>query len=108
MANKPLPFKKRSNPMENEIQKTIEKTTVAPEKIEQDPPFFTQKVENPEPKPVKAVKPAKGSGEIREKYTATMNVNLRRRLKIAAATYGLQISDYIEEACREKLDREGR
>lgn len=43
----------------------------------------------------------------REKYTATMDRELRKRLKVASAMKGLQVSSYIEEAVAEKLEREG-
>jgi len=43
----------------------------------------------------------------REKYTATMDKDLRKRLKVASAMKGMQVSSYIEEALLEKLEREG-
>ena len=43
----------------------------------------------------------------KEKYTATMDVSLRRSIKIFCATNGKMFSEFIEEACREKLNREG-
>lgn len=43
----------------------------------------------------------------REKYTATMDRELRKRVKVAAAMKGMQLSTFIEEACEEKLEREG-
>ena len=43
----------------------------------------------------------------REKYTATMDKNLRMRIKIAAVKKGKQLSEYIEEAVLQKLEREG-
>ena len=43
----------------------------------------------------------------KEKYTATMDVSLRRKIKIYCATHGRMFSEFIEEACREKLLREG-
>ncbi|MDD3191208.1 MAG: hypothetical protein PHP41_00485 [Bacilli bacterium] len=43
----------------------------------------------------------------RDKYTATMDRDLRKRLKVAAAMKGVQVSTFIEEACAEKLEREG-
>lgn len=43
----------------------------------------------------------------REKYTATMERDLRKRLKVAAAMKGMQVSTFIEEAIAEKLEREG-
>jgi len=44
----------------------------------------------------------------REKYTATMETNLRRQIKIFCATRGVMFSEFIEEACLEKLAREGK
>lgn len=43
----------------------------------------------------------------RIKYTATMDPDLRKRLKVAAAMKDVQISTLIEEAIVEKLEREG-
>lgn len=44
---------------------------------------------------------------IREKYTATMDRALRKKVKIAAVEKGIVFSQYIEEAVMEKLEREG-
>ena len=43
----------------------------------------------------------------RVKYTSTMDKNLRREIKIICAQRGLLFASFIEEACREKLRREG-
>ena len=43
----------------------------------------------------------------REKYTSTMDVMLRRQIKIACATRGIMFAKFVEDACREKLAREG-
>ncbi len=43
----------------------------------------------------------------REKYTATMDRALRKKVKIAAVEKGIVFSQYIEEAVIEKLEREG-
>ncbi|NLD26357.1 MAG: hypothetical protein GX661_03250 [Acholeplasmataceae bacterium] len=43
----------------------------------------------------------------RDKYTATMDRNLRKKAKIAAVEKGIVFSQYIEEAVMEKLEREG-
>jgi hypothetical protein len=43
----------------------------------------------------------------RDKYTATMERNLRKKVKIAAVEKGIDFSQYIEEAVMEKLEREG-
>ena len=76
-----MPFKKRSNPLE---------TPQAPQPVVKQAPV---------------VKENDGS---RLKYTATMDKALHRRLKVAAAMTGIQISTYIEEAVAARLDREGR
>lgn len=43
----------------------------------------------------------------REKYTSTMDITLRRQIKIACATRGIMFAKFVEDACREKLAREG-
>ncbi len=43
----------------------------------------------------------------REKYTSTMDIALRRQIKIACATRGIMFAKFVEDACREKLAREG-
>ena len=36
-----------------------------------------------------------------------MDPDIRRKIKIACATRGILFAQYIEDACREKLRREG-
>ena len=43
----------------------------------------------------------------RVKYTATMEKELRKRVKFAAAKRDIQISQYIEEAVLAKLESDG-
>lgn len=43
----------------------------------------------------------------KDKYTATMDTILRRNIKIYCAQNGMMFSEFVEEACREKLAREG-
>lgn len=43
----------------------------------------------------------------REKYTSTMDISLRRQIKIVCATRGIMFAKFVEDACREKLEREG-
>ena len=88
MNSNSTPFKKRNNPFAE-----INSNPVVVE----------------EPKPVVQVQQPKktSEGNGREKYTATMEKSLRKRVKIAAATAGIQVSTFIEEACLEKLEREG-
>ena len=80
-SNNGMPFKKRTNPLENpQVQQA----------------------------PVKATPVARENDGSRLKYTATMDKALHRRLKVAAAMTGIQISTYIEEAVAARLDKEGR
>ena len=80
-------FKKRESPL------TINSDEQTPvEKKKETPVFKAQQVVE-EPKKVK--------------YTAVMDADLRIRIKIAAAKKNLQISEFIEEAVSEKLEREG-
>ncbi|MDD4000840.1 MAG: hypothetical protein PHX62_08140 [Bacilli bacterium] len=51
--------------------------------------------------------PNAGQNGPREKYTATMDRELRKKAKIAAVEKGIVFSQYIEEALIEKLEREG-
>ena len=43
----------------------------------------------------------------RLKYTATMDKELRRRIKVVCAQRDIMFSQFIEQACIEKLNREG-
>lgn len=72
MNSKPLPFKKRENPLA----------------------------------PNSGIR-SQGKNSAREKYTATMDRELRKRVKIASVEKGIDFSQFIEEALIEKLEREG-
>lgn len=80
-------FKKRENPFST----TTEEST--PIETKKETPVIKKQVVVEEPKKVK--------------YTAVMDADLRVRIKIAAAKKNLQISEFIEEAVSEKLEREG-
>lgn len=80
-------IKKRTNP--------FERAGVSPEKQEFVAPVA-------KPAPIEQVKTPE-----RDKYTATMDPTLRKRIKIACAMSGMMFSEFIEEACKEKLSREG-
>lgn len=75
------PFKKRGNPL------TLETETTAAT------PVVQQKI-------------AKKNDD-RVKYTATMEKQLRNRVKIASVTTNHSFSEFIEVAVLEKLEREG-
>lgn len=69
--------------------------------------FPFKKRENPFATPTESTPKKVEKVDKRDKYTATMESNLRIRLKIASAKKGIQFSQYIEEAVLEKLEREG-
>ncbi len=94
MASGDLPFKKRSNPFNDPVVPTTESVVKAPEVVV---------VEKNETKKVAKVQ----EDNNREKYTATMEKTLRTRVKIASVKNGIQFSTFIEQACLEKLEREG-
>lgn len=80
-------FKKRESPL------TLNAEETKPEEKKVETPVIKKQVVVEEPKKVK--------------YTAVMDQDLRIRIKIAAAKKNLQISEFIEEAVAEKLEREG-
>lgn len=127
--------KKRTNPFEKPIaavkEEKIEPVVKVEPEIEEDVEEIVQQDEEIEeyieptpvvkrPTPKQPVKPAQKQsrsssknsnvyieGENRLKYTATMDRELRRRIKIVCATREIMFSQFIEQACIEKLNREG-
>ena len=85
MNSNSTPFKKRNNPFAN-----VGSTSIVTEEVK---PVVKEKPVVVEPK--------------RVKYTATMEIDLRKRVKIAAATTNTQFSSIIEIACAEYLERMG-
>lgn len=86
------------------------------EKKEETPKVVTPvKVETPvvQEAPVQPAAPVQKTvahpktAEVRDKYTATMETELRTRVKIASAKMRIQFSQFIELAVTEKLEREG-
>lgn len=108
------PFKKRSDPFSTPAPKAepvVEQAVNAQPKVETVverviEPVYVQKVEQ-KPVQTKVVTKVEDDSN-REKYTATMEKTLRRRVKVASAMSGIQVSAFIEQACLEKLEREGR
>ena len=100
------PFKKRVNPLAVEEEKVVE-----PE-IKQEPVVETK----PAPTPVRPETRVEVRQEpkkvvrqeaVKEKYTAVMDRDLRKRVKVASINLGVDYSTFIEEAVMEKLSREG-
>ena len=115
---------KRRNPFESAIKPQEEVEVKNEENVVEEPTIIEEKqpevvveeqeiYEEPVKQIVKTVKPTvktkpiQPEEEVREKYTSTMEVTLRRRIKIVCATRGIMFSEFIEEACKEKLRREG-
>lgn len=114
------PFKKRSNPLAQTVTPSTATQPVS-QPVEQAAPQPTY-VQQPEVKPVvqpvysapvqptyRQAKPVQvvNPDLSRVKYTATMDKDIRRRVKIACVNQGLQFSQYIEAAVLEKMRKEG-
>ncbi len=96
-------FKEKPQTVEPKIAKPVPAATYFEEEEEEYIPVAPQKKKNVQPQRV-YVQPQMVN---REKYTSTMDQKLRRQIKLACVYRGIQFSDYIEQACREKLEREG-
>lgn len=115
------PLQKRNNPFAKQINQTQPKKEVLEPRIEEfeepeeyfeaQEPIIEVKRPQPAPKVVhrQAPKPVYEpmQDNNRVKYTSTMDKNLRREIKIICAQRGLLFAAFIEDACREKLRREG-
>ena len=127
--------KKRTNPFEKPItgtkeQKSAPVVEVKEEIVETDTEIEEQDEEieeyveptpvikrpTPKPAPKSAPKSSRSNNrnvyiyddtEERMKYTATMSKELRRRIKVVCAQRDIMFSQFIEQACIEKLNREG-
>lgn len=122
MNNQPV---KRRNPFDrpkpdlvqkNEELKELKEEIKAEEPIIQEPEYVEPVVEKrPRVQTRNSYSNTKASrqryvqpdNQDRAKYTSTMETSLRRKIKIVCATRGIMFSEFIEEACREKLQREG-
>ena len=115
---------KRRNPFETpKVEEKVE-TTIEPiieeeivEEVIEEPVYIAPKpVPTPQPRQQQVQKQVRASQKQqyfvqedvnREKYTSTMDIMLRRQIKIACATRGIMFAKFVEDACREKLAREG-
>lgn len=80
------PFKKRESPLTLNSEPVVEKKVTV-----NSVPSFQKKVVT----------------STKVKYTAVMDNELRIRIKVASAKKNIQLSQFIEEAVLEKLEREG-
>lgn len=115
---------KRKNPFEVKRTPIVEEEpieeTFSPEEeqeIEEEPvkvvpdpvarPTYTERSTVRTAKPTKNTRYVEAEETAREKYTSTMDIELRRTIKILCATRGIMFAQFVEDACREKLKREG-
>ena len=113
---------KRKNPFEMKrtpvVEEEIQENEYEEEEEEVEEPVKTTPTPAPKPsyyektvsrttKPSKNTKYIEVEENAREKYTSTMDIELKRTIKILCATRGIKFSQFIEDACREKLKREG-
>ena len=101
------PLQKRSNPFA---------TRVKPEEQENVQNNVQEGVEDDEYQEIIQVQPKKPAKKQvvevqvdnnRDKYTSTMDRNVRRAIKILCAQRGILFASFVEDACREKLRKEG-
>lgn len=101
------PLQKRNNPFATRIdadeEKNVEEELVEEEEIEIQPVQRPQQTR----KPVRKVVVEQETGYNKVKYTSTMDKNIRRQIKILCAERGILFASFVEDACREKLRREG-
>lgn len=116
------PFKKRKFPYEAPVEtptepevkeEPVENQEIYEEVEEYEEP---REVYRPQPRQQQVKRPVRQTSRQqfypvddvnREKYTSTMDVMLRRQIKIVCATRGIMFAKFVEDACREKLEREG-
>ena len=96
MNSNSTPFKKRNNPFSTGGTSIFDETPEPAHKVEEKPKQVVQKQ-----------KVVVSDDNNREKYTATMDVSLRRSIKVFCAENGKMFSEFVEDACKEKLSREG-
>ena len=104
------PLQKRNNPFATPINQTNareeEEFVEEAENIVQTQP---QPVQRPQQTQRQVRKPVVETYDdvIRDKYTSTMDRTLRRSIKVLCAQRGILFASFVEDACREKLRKEG-
>ena len=104
-------MQKRTNPFatpivrneEQKEEKTVQKTVYREPIYEEEEIYVAPKQE----RVVKRQTYSQPKKVEKEKFTSVMDPEIRRKIKIACATRGILFAQYIEDACREKLRREG-
>ena len=101
------PLQKRNNPFSSTV--TQKHAKIEPY-VEENDDFEEEtviEVKKPIQKPSKKQIVEQELEKDRVKYTSTMDRKLRRAIKIICAERGLLFASFVEEACKEKLRREG-
>jgi len=108
------PTQKRRNPFDVILEERINETEThqrpEPSYVQPQTSRATKQQSYQPPKPVYQQQTRSRMAEetqTRDKYTSTMERSLRRQIKIACVNKGILFAQFIEEACREKLEREG-
>lgn len=104
------PIKKRKNPFDSVINEEITPELPIQQQPRRAKPIEEKRVSYQQERvqtPSQPVASALRAEEVREKYTSTMARTLRKQVKIACVNKGVMFAQFVEEACREKLDREG-
>lgn len=111
-------MQKRTNPfasplkVEEPKEKKVEiEETPFEEYEEEETPVYEPQIERYVPQKPQRQQPktsyAVAQSNSRDKYTSTMDQNLRRKIRIECAKRGILFKTFVEDACREKLAREG-
>ncbi len=104
-------MQKRTNPFatpiikedEPQVEKAVKKAVYEEVYYEEEPVRVVPKQE----RVVKKQTFVQNKKIEKEKFTSVMDPDIRRKIKIACATRGILFAQYLEDACREKLRREG-
>ena len=108
-ATKTNPFKEEPVNVEPVVEEKIEdqfEEEVAEPYIPQPTPRVQQKTYQTVPSNRYSNYDRNAKDNNREKYTSTMDKDLRREIKFACVTKGIMFAQFVEEACQEKLRRE--
>ena len=102
-----VPRNEEKEPVIEQTKDFIEDEPVYEEEIVQVKPVIKPTPVQSQPKVVQRQQYYQQDDVNREKYTSTMDVTLRRQIKIICATRGIMFAKFVEDACKEKLAREG-
>jgi hypothetical protein len=97
IKRRPNPLETQEKPSETIYEKPVKEFQPKTPVFETRDPILEQRIMNP----------SSAAANNRDKYTSTMDPALRKRIKIACAMRGIMFAQFVEDACREKLTKEG-